>query len=200
VDDPTNRLGLVLASGSPRRRTLLNRAGIKFSIVESRLHERRRPSEDAEAFALRMATDKALAVSRRLPDPIVLGADTVVECGGELMGKPKDDNAARRMLHGLSGRRHNVTTAFALARAGVLIEARAVRSGVIFRQLTEGEIDAYIATGDPFDKAGAYGIQSGGANFISAVEGSRDNVMGLPIDDVLEALAKCGIVPDGASR
>lgn len=192
IEGPT----LVLASGSPRRRTLLKREGIAFSVVESRIHERRRREEDAEAFSLRMAAEKALAVSYRIAEPIVLGADTVVDCGGEILGKPKDAADARRMLRMLSGRSHTVTTAYAIARAGALIETRAVRSGVTFRRLAEEEIDAYIASGDPFDKAGSYGIQDGGATFIAAVDGSRDNVMGLPVEDVLEALARCGIVPE----
>jgi septum formation protein len=194
--DTNNQPTLVLASGSPRRRTLLKREGIEFSIVESRIHERRRPEEDAETFALRMAAEKAIAVSNRITEPIVLGADTVVDCGGEILGKPKDAEDARRMLRMLSGRSHTVTTAFAIARAGELIETHAVQSGVTFRLLGDEEIDAYIASGDPFDKAGSYGIQDGGATFIAAVDGSRDNVMGLPVDDVLDALTRLGIAPD----
>lgn len=185
---------LVLASGSPRRRALLSAAGLSFSVLESRLHERRRPGEATAEFALRMARDKAAAVSRRLVDAIVLGADTVVEIDGQILGKPKNDEDARAMLKMLSGRTHLVVTAFAIARGGEFLEAAAVESRVRFRELGAAEIDAYIASGDPFDKAGSYGIQNHGAGFIVSVEGSRDNVMGLPVSEVLAALARYGVV------
>ncbi len=186
---------LVLASGSPRRRALLSAAGLSFSIIESRLHERVRPGERPEEFALRMARDKAAAVSRRIADALVLGADTVVEIDGEILGKPKHDDEARAMLRRLSGRTHLVVTAFAIARAGAILEAEAVRSYVTFRTLEAVEIDAYVASREPFDKAGGYGIQEGGAEFIAAVEGARDNVMGLPMREVMAALARHGVVP-----
>jgi septum formation protein len=195
VNERSNSPELILASGSPRRSMLLRREGIRFAVIESRLHERRRPHEDASSFALRMATDKALAVSRRVPATLVLGADTVVECAGEILGKPKSGSDARRMLRTLSGRIHTVITAFVFARNGQIVEARAVPSRVTFRSLTEQEIEDYIASGEPFDKAGAYGIQHGGANFIAAVEGSRENVMGLPVEEVIRALARLGITP-----
>lgn len=193
MDDSAPKL--VLASASPRRRTLLSAAGLSFSIVESRLHERRRPDEPAADFALRMARDKAMAVSKRIADAIVLGADTVVEIDGQVLGKPKHDDDARAMLKLLSGRTHRVVTAFAIAQAGAILEAAAVESRVRFRELGAAEIDTYIASGDPFDKAGSYGIQDGGAGFIAGVEGARDNVMGLPMREVLAALAPHGVIP-----
>jgi septum formation protein len=189
---------LILASGSPRRRTLLAAAGLSFSIIESRLHERLRPGEPPEEFALRMARDKAAAVSRRVGDALVLGADTVVEIDGVILGKPKRAEEARAMLRRLSGRAHLVVTAFAIARAGAILEAQAVRSIVTFRPLEAAEIDAYVATREPFDKAGGYGIQERGAEFIAAVEGPRDNVMGLPMGEVMAALARHGVVPAAA--
>ena len=185
---------LVLASASPRRRALLSAAGLSFSVIESRLHERRRPGESATEFALRMARDKAAAVSRRVADAIVLGADTIVEIEAQILGKPKNHDEARAMLTMLSGRIHRVVTAFAIARAGAVLEAAAVESRVRFRELDAAEIDAYIAGGEPFDKAGGYGIQDRGREFIADVEGSRDNVMGLPVGDVLAALARYGVV------
>jgi nucleoside triphosphate pyrophosphatase len=191
---------LVLASASPRRHALLSGAGLNFSVLESRLHERRRPDEPAAEFALRMARDKAATVARRITDAIVLGADTVVEIAGRVLGKPRNDEDARAMLELLSGRTHLVTTAFAIARAGAILEAAAVESRVTFRELERREIDTYIASGDPFDKAGSYGIQDGGAEFIAGVEGARDNVMGLPMREVLAALARHGVVPPGATR
>ncbi|MBF6567275.1 MAG: septum formation protein Maf [Candidatus Binataceae bacterium] len=186
---------LVLASGSPRRRSLLDAAGLSFSIVESRLHERRRPGEPGEQFALRMARDKATAVSRRIVSPIVLGADTIVELDGNVLGKPKDAAEAHSMLRMLSGRTHTVITAFAIAHGGEILESAAMASRVTFHELREDQIAAYIASGDPFDKAGSYGIQDGGAEFIAAVEGTRDNVMGLPVREVIAVLARHGIEP-----
>jgi septum formation protein len=183
---------LILASGSPRRRELLTRARIDFEVMQSGLEEVREPHESAAEYALRMARDKALAVSHRNPNRVVLGADTVVECGGEILEKPIDAEDATRMLSTLSGRTHTVVTAFAIASEGKIIVNEAVTSRVTFRALTSHEIASYIATGEPFDKAGAYGIQGIGGGFISNVEGSRDNVMGLPTEEVLAALKRHG--------
>ncbi|HZO83315.1 MAG TPA: Maf family protein [Candidatus Binataceae bacterium] len=190
----TNRPRLLLASTSPRRRQLLEAAGIDFALAASGLDEVRRVGEGAEQFALRMAGEKALAVSRDVDaGALVLAADTVVECAGEILEKPRDADDARRMLRTLSGRVHTVVTAFALARDGALVESRAVTSRVRFRVLGEDEIDSYVRSGEPMDKAGAYGIQGAGGGFIAEVEGARDNVMGLPMDAVLAALARHGI-------
>jgi len=181
---------LILASTSPRRRALLAAAGVDFELGESGVEEERLEGEAAVEFALRMAAEKALEVSRRAGDALVLGADTVVECGGEILGKPRDHADAHRMLRTLSGRFHTVVTAFALARDGRLVESRAVVSRVRFRELGDHEIDAYIRTGEPMDKAGAYGIQAEGAGLVVEVEGERDNVMGLPVGEVLAALRR----------
>jgi septum formation protein len=188
---------LILASGSPRRRQLLRAAGVSFELAESAVEERRLPQEPAREYALRMAGAKALAVARRHPASLVLGADTVVECQAEILEKPVDATDARRMLTILAGRGHVVITAFAFARDSRLIEAEAVQSEVFFRPLSETEIGDYIASGEPFDKAGAYGIQGMGGSFISRVEGPRDNVMGLPVARVLAALERCGIARPG---
>ena len=184
---------LILASTSPRRRALLAAAGVDFELGESGVEEERLEGEAAVEFALRMAAEKALEVSRRAGDALVLGADTVVECGGEILGKPRDHADAHRMLRTLSGRFHTVVTAFALARDGRLVESRAVVSRVRFRELGDHEIDAYIRTGEPMDKAGAYGIQAEGAGLVVEVEGERDNVMGLPVGEVLAALRRHAI-------
>lgn len=190
-----NRPKLILASSSPRRRQLLGAAGIEFEPAPSGIDEIRMENEGAADFALRMAADKALAVSRSAGDALVLAADTVVECGGEIFEKPRDADEARRMLRALSGRVHTVVTAFAIARGGAVTERRAVVSRVRFRALGADEIDAYVRSGEPMDKAGAYGIQGQGGGFISEVEGSRDNVMGLPVDETLAALARHGVAP-----
>lgn len=189
---------LILASTSPRRRALLTAAGIDFEPRESGVEEHRLAGESAAEFALRMAREKALALKPRAGAVLVLGADTVVECGGEILGKPRDAGDARRMLRMLSGRVHKVVTAFALTRDGVVLENRAVASAVRFRALGDAEIEAYIRSGEPMDKAGSYGIQGDGGGFIAEVDGSRDNVMGLPVDEVVAALERHGIAPRAA--
>jgi len=184
---------VILASGSPRRRQLLAGAGIEFDVIESMVPEEHIAGEPARDYALRMARDKAIAVSSRFPEAIVIGADTIVVCETQILEKPADAADARRMLAMLSARTHMVVTAFALARDGKIIESSPVESNVTFRKLSDAEIEAYIATDEPFDKAGAYGIQGVGGGFISHVEGSRDNVMGLPTERVIAALARHGV-------
>lgn len=186
---------VILASASPRRRQLLTAAGIQFDVIESQMPEQHIAGEPARDYAIRMARDKARAVSSRLPDAIVIGADTIVVCENQILEKPADADDARRMLGTLSARTHTVITAFALARGGEILESSPVESNVTFRKLDDAEIDDYIATGEPFDKAGAYGIQGVGGGFIAHVEGSRDNVMGLPTERVVAALARFGVKP-----
>jgi len=196
VDDAQgSSKGFILASSSPRRRQLLGDAGLSFRIAESNVVEAARKGESAGDFALRMAHEKTLAVSAASPDAIVLAADTVVECEGRTLGKPVDADDARAMLRMLSERTHTVVTGFAIARAGAIVESARVTSRVTFRFLTEAEIDAYVRSGAPLDKAGSYGIQDWGEGFIVALEGSRENVMGLPVREVLAALARQGIAP-----
>lgn len=183
---------LILASGSPRRRDLLNAAGVKFDIVESGVDEEYRAGETAAGYALRVACEKSLAVSHLTPQALVLGADTVVEIDGELLMKPIDADDARRMLSTLAGQTHTVITAYAIAHRGQIVESAPVTARVTFRPLSKQDIDDYLRTGEPFDKAGSYGIQGQGAGFITAVAGSRDTVMGLPVAEVLGALGRCG--------
>ena len=186
---------VILASASPRRHQLLSAAGIDFAAIESEVPEQHIAGEPPRDYALRMARDKARAVSSRFPDAIVIGADTIVVCESQILEKPADAADARRMLAMLSGRTHTVITAFALVRAGQILESSPVESRVTFRKLAEAEIQNYIATDEPFDKAGAYGIQGIGGGFIARVEGSRDNVMGLPTARVVAALARYGVQP-----
>lgn len=181
---------LVLASGSPRRRQLLAQAGVEFEIIESGIDEQRWPGEFGPDFARRMACEKATAVSVRRPDALVLGADTIVEIDGDILGKPHDPPEARSMLRKLSGLVHQVHTGFALARAGQVVESTAIASSVRFRELSDAEVERYIATNEPYDKAGGYAIQGDAGDFVAAVDGSTANVMGLPIDQVLEALRR----------
>jgi septum formation protein len=191
---------LILASGSPRRRDLLTAAGIRFVIHESRIDEIRRDGEGGMAFALRMAHEKALSVAMRYPRELILAADTIVELDGEVLCKPLDAADARRILRKLSKRTHRVVTAYALARGGVIIESAPITSHVTFRALADGEIEHYLTTGEPFDKAGAYGIQGMGADFITALEGDWSNVMGLPVVEVLATLARQGVYPVGSTQ
>src|ERR1700676_3589412 len=184
---------VILASASPRRRQLLAAAGIAFHVIESRVPEQHNAGEPPRDYALRMARDKALAVSSRFPDGIGIGADTMVVCESQMLEKPADAADARRMLAMLSARTHTVVTAFALARAAHILESSPVERQVTFRELNDAEIGASIASAEPFDKAGAYGIQGSGGGFISHVEGSRDNVMGLPTERVVAALARHGV-------
>jgi septum formation protein len=184
---------VILASASPRRRQLLGETGIEFDVIESLVPEEHVAGEPAPDYALRMARDKARAVSSRYPEAMVIGADTIVVCEGQILEKPADANDARRMLAMLSARTHTVITAFALARGGNILESSPVESLVTFRRLADAEIDDYIATDEPYDKAGAYGIQGVGGGFIAHVDGSRDNVMGLPTERVVAALARFGV-------
>jgi len=183
---------VILASGSPRRRQLLGDAGFTFDVIESGIAEGHVGDEPARDYALRMAREKARAVSSRERSAIVVGADTVVVCDATILEKPASPDDARRMLGMLSGRSHIVVTAFALARDGTVVESEAVESRVTFRALRDAEIDEYVASGEPLDKAGAYGIQGRGGGFISRLEGSRANVMGLPTERVVAALMRHG--------
>jgi nucleoside triphosphate pyrophosphatase len=183
---------VILASGSPRRRQLLGEAGFVFDVIESGVAEGHVGDESARDYALRMAREKALAVSLRDRTAIVVGADTVVVCDSIILEKPASPDDARRMLTMLSGRSHVVVTAFALACDGTIVESGAVESRVTFRVLGDAEIDEYVSSGEPLDKAGAYGIQGRGGGFISRLEGSRANVMGLPTEQVIAALKRHG--------
>jgi len=193
---------LILASASPRRRELLQRVGVAFVVIPSDTPETPRPGELPRAYALRVAEEKARDVARKHPGAWVLGADTIVEIDGEVLGKPRDEADGRRMLRRLSGRTHHVMTAFVLCdRAGQVHTRQIVTSRVTFTLLTEAQIRAYLATGEPFDKAGAYAVQGLGASLVERVEGSYTNVVGLPMDEVQGALRAAGLLnPQEARR
>jgi septum formation protein len=183
---------LILASGSPRRKALLCATGLHFDIIESGIDETIAAGESGRDYALRVACEKALSVSARCPDALVLAADTTVVCENEILVKPNNEADAQRMLTMLSGRTHTVITAYALASDNTILVAESITSQVTFHLLSEAQISQYVATGEPMDKAGAYGIQGQGAEFIATVIGSRDNVMGLPVHEILAALARIG--------
>jgi septum formation protein len=184
---------LVLASASPRRRELLARAGVNFVVLPADVDERPRPGEAPEAYVERVAHDKAAAAARLSPDAWILAADTAVLLHGEILGKPDDDDQARDMLRRLAGRTHLVTTAICLCAPGGAVARRwATTTEVDLRSLGGAEIDAYVTTGEWRGKAGAYAIQGIAAAFVSGIRGSYTNVVGLPLCEVLLALAECG--------
>ena len=184
---------IILASASPRRSELLESAGITFSVIPADIPEEPLPGELPAPHVLRLAQEKALAVARIAQGDLFIGADTVVVCDDEIMGKPCDAADARRMLSLLSGREHEVITGFAVHdRSGEVTHAQVVSTKVFFKPLTLSEIDAYIATGCPFDKAGAYAIQGGAAYMVQSIEGSYSNVVGLPLCEVVEVLRGFG--------
>jgi septum formation protein len=184
-------VSVVLASGSPRRRQLLELIGIQHVVSPSNIDESMRPRETPPRHARRLAREKASTVAKRHPDSIIVAADTIVVVNRKVLGKPADVADARRMLSMLSGREHTVITAVAVARGSVLRSAvEEVR--VRFRRLRPDEIDAYIATGEPMDKAGAYGIQGFGATIVERVEGDYFAVMGLPLARLVSLLRAVG--------
>ena len=183
---------LILASASPRRQELLRNALIPFSVQVSNALEEHRPGEVPEACVRRLAQEKALAIRKagqRLP---VLAADTTVVVDGEIFGKPSDPDEGVRMLSVLSGRTHEVLTGVALADSRG-VATRLNSSTVRFRTIAREECLAYWETGEPRDKAGAYGIQGFGAVFIEAINGSHSGVMGLPLFETAELLRAAGI-------
>ncbi len=172
---------LILASASPRRRQLLQRLGVPFEIVPSDIPECQETGESAADFAMRVAREKAAEVARHHPDAIVLGADTIVVKDNIVFGKPLDRNDARRMLEALSNSTHEVLTAVALIVPGERIQQSLTATRVCFRDLAAEEIETYLDSDEPYDKAGAYAIQGKAAKFVIAVDGSYSNVVGLPL-------------------
>lgn len=176
---------LVLASGSPRRRWLLEQIGVCFEVLAVDIEEHPRAGELPAPFALRMADEKAAAAAERRPTAWVLAADTVVALDDVALGKPRTHEEAVGMLTQLSGRAHVVYTGVVLLRpASVPAERAVIATRVSFRALGAAEIRAYVASGEPLDRAGAYAIQGAGAHLVDRVEGSYTNVIGLPLAEV----------------
>jgi len=193
---------LILASASPRRQELLRNAGIAFTVQAADLDETPREGESAQACAERLAKEKALAVFRAHPDNYVLGADTIVVVDGEILGKPRDEAEAARMLRLLAGRIHRVVTGVCLLGPALGTENRELSTGfqdtrsettlVTVRELSDQEIHDYVATGEPMDKAGAYAIQGKASRWITRIEGDYSNVVGLPVAMVYGMLSEHG--------
>lgn len=190
----TNDRSIVLASASPRRAELLASAGIAFKVVPGDIDETPLPDEDPVAHVLRLAEGKAREVASRVAGRFFIGADTIVLCGSEIMGKPRDAEDAKRMLRKLSGRAHQVITGFAIIDKNTCRNrSGTVSTDVVFKKLTDEEIDAYVLTGCPMDKAGAYAIQGGAAYMVERIDGSYTNVVGLPLCEVVESLRRFGL-------
>jgi septum formation protein len=187
---------LVLASASPRRQELLRNAGIEFTVHPAHISEIPLKGESAKSCAERLAREKASAIAREHPGELVLGADTVVVVEGEILGKPAGANDATRMLQLLSGKTHEVITGVCLTRqrgdkqssTPDFVDVRSESTLVTMGPLTESDIEAYIETAEPMDKAGAYAIQGIASRWISRIEGDYFNVVGLPVSLVYRML------------
>lgn len=197
---------LILASQSPRRRELLTLIGIPHTVAPADIDETVRPGEEPAPHAERLAREKAHTLAVRHPESVVVAADTIVVIDGEILGKPRDVADAEAMIARLAGRTHEVLTAIAVAHGG-RTESAVERVSVTFRALTAEEIRDYVATGEPMDKAGAYGIQGYGATIVERVEGDYFSVMGLGLRRLTDLLGRLGyvyrfargIIPAGAS-
>jgi septum formation protein len=206
---------IILASASPRRAELLASAGIPFEVRPADVDESARAGEAPEAYVRRLAEEKGSVVRTRIPGRPVLAADTVVVAAGEMLGKPRDPDDACRMLRALSGARHTVMTGVCLVRPRVLVtpgttctdvrprpdvtpdaglDVRVAVTAVEFAPLTDSEIAWYVATGEPMDKAGAYAVQGLASRFVTRLEGSYSNVVGLPVALVYEMCSDAGIL------
>lgn len=191
---------LILASASPRRAELLRQLGVVFDVVPSGIPEAWPPGPAREAVtALALAKCRSVAARSALP-AIVLGADTAVVLEGQIFGKPESPEEARRMLRRLRGRKHEVITGVALVEAPSGREATAhVVSGVLMREYSEAEIEGYVASGEPFDKAGAYAVQAAGGALVAKVEGCYTNVVGLPLTTTRRLLEAWGVISSRGS-
>jgi len=186
---------LILASGSPRRRRFLTDLGLTFTVVVPDIEEKAEPGESPADFVWRLALHKAADVAIHHPASWILAADTVVVLDNEILGKPADAADAVRMLLRLSGRTHRVLTGFCLrhARENRTIQGAAT-TDVLFAPFGRHEAEAYAATGEPLDKAGAYGIQGKGGFLVQRIDGSYSNVVGLPLAEVVEAMVRRGVI------
>jgi septum formation protein len=193
-----NRPRVILASQSPRRRELLTLIGIAHEVRPADVDETHPDGEDPVDYVERVARDKVAKIAEAERDAIVIGADTTVVVDGDVLAKPVDEADAKRMVSRLSGRSHFVHTAIAVGRAGRL-ESAVETVGVTFRALTADEIAAYVATREPMDKAGAYGIQGYGATIVERVDGDYFSVMGLGRRRLIDLLDRLGVAYDFAA-
>ena len=186
---------LILASNSPRRRELLAQAGITFIVIPSEVDERQVARSDPDKLVRVLAESKAIDIAEKHPDSWVLGADTIVVIDNQILGKPDSADAARDMLKRLSGKVHQVFTGYCVCcRHKERLFTDAVKTDVCFKSLSDAEIEWYIRTGEPFDKAGGYGIQGIGSFLVKSIQGSYTNVVGLPVCEVMSFLIGEGLI------
>ena len=190
VREPTRKI--ILASRSPRRSELLTAAGISFEVLAADIDETPHANEAPAAYVERLAREKAAAIARRWPDAVVVAADTAVVLDGQVLGKPVDAADAARMLRDLGGRAHDVLTGVAVAAAGQT-HARVERTVVWMHDWPAEDIERSVASGEPLDKAGAYALQGYAARFIPRIDGSPSNVVGLPLEAVVQLLASADV-------
>jgi len=197
MHDPASKSQLILASSSPRRWELLKQIGMAYQVIVADIDESIREGEGPREYVCRMAREKALEVHKRDGVTVaVLGADTTVIVNGRILGKPVDREDAIRMLEGLSAKTHEVWSAIALVLPGGGLRERLNITRVTFSKLDRAWIESYCDTGDPLDKAGAYGVQGIAAQKISRMEGSYSGVMGLPLHETAEILQQAGVLND----
>jgi len=193
---PQAPLELILASASPRRRELLTRLAIPFTVIPANIDESPLPNELPRAYTMRVAHTKAQHIAQQFPTAVVLGADSVVVLDQQILGKPRDLADARHMLTRLSGRQHHVLTGVAVIhQAQHFVRLDAVSTLVHFRPLSPSDIEPYLATGEPLDKAGAYAIQGAGGAFVASWDGCYTNVVGLPLQRTAILLRAAGLSP-----
>jgi septum formation protein len=192
---------LILASKSPRRRYLLEQAGLKFSVIPSSIDEAKIPLYSPETYVRILSEAKADDISKRYPDKWVIGADTIVLKNNEILGKPGSRDEARTMLKQLSGQVHQVLTGYAVCcKTKNKIFSETIKTDVLFKNLTHDEIEWYVHTKEPFDKAGSYAIQGLGTFLVKSINGSYTNVVGLPVCEVVEFLIKEGVIDIAKTR
>jgi septum formation protein len=183
---------VLLASQSPRRRELLTLVGIPHEVMPADIDESYLAGETPRAHCERLAREKAATIAARVPDALTIGSDTIVVVDGDVLGKPRDEDDAARMLRRLSGRAHTVLTAVAVDWRGT-VRSAVEEVDVTFRALADDEIRAYIATGEPMDKAGSYGIQGYGATIVTRIDGDYFAVMGLPVQRMVGLIREVGL-------
>ena len=192
---------LILASKSPRRRYLLEQAGLKFSVIPSSIDESKIPLCSPETYVRILSEAKADDISKKYPEKWVIGADTIVLKNNDILGKPRSKDDARTMLKQLSGQVHQVLTGYAVCcKAKNKMFSETIKTDVLFKNLTHDEIEWYVHTREPFDKAGSYAIQGLGTFLVKSINGSYTNVVGLPVCEVIEFLIKEGVIDIALTR
>ena len=186
---------LILASKSPRRYDLLKQLGLDFEVIPSKIEEDFVPNESPREHVIRLAEAKAMDVSNRYIDCWVIGADTIVYIDGQILGKPRNKEEAREMLRLISGKEHRVLTGISVRHSNKgKGECETVETAVRVKVLSQAEMDWYVRTGEPFDKAGGYGIQGIGSFMIESINGSYTNVVGLPLCELMQILVRLGAI------